>query len=550
MKNRILILGLALLALLSFASCGKGIETGNPEPEIQIGNYIISSPLGKAMYQVEIRDDQSAVVRKMNDQGEIESEAIGDAIIDEGTNTFTITVSFPDGTEVTVTGTLSENGSVLSIEVAVNGISISIDVCLASGDRAIIRACDSVGEKLAAAMGDLSAGNIASARDAFSSVIDDGNNDGRAGKASEPDNSTARFGRALADLLMLIERAPFTAMLAGLGQPEWKLDSIFAEDGVLAQSLIINKPDLSRMPFRNIKECVRSKRKHHRYMSNCLVSRAVPGYHMVDLAQDYGDLMVYVSSIIDDLEVAISDGDASFLIPRELYSGDFDIRVGRIDMVQILAGMHLIKASAEFANSWQFDFDLGSYADRDGHLLLNKEQQLEILNSQGQFSLRADNQLAAAHDDLQSFFQYSIEAIGAILDMGEIPNGILNRTNTNMAIYQDLYDMAVSANESFDGATTIAGILPSVDANLQLFFANPPDSSEIEMDPFILEHNRIQAVEGYWQQMINKGCNFEISRKHVKFFSEATRTIHRPYYELFSNIMGHHFGKYRAGRGQ
>lgn len=57
------------------------------------------------------------------------------------------------------------------------------------------------------------------------------------------------------------------------------------------------------------------------------------------------------------------------------------------------------------------------------------------------------------------------------------------------------------------------------------------------------------AVEAFWQQMITSACNYNIGTKGLKAFSDATRLIKRPYYQPFSTIMGHTFGKYEAGRG-
>lgn len=252
--------------------------------------------------------------------------------------------------------------------------------------------------------------------------------------------------------------------------------------------------------------------------------------------------MTSADSIIADLIEAIRDPAAAFTAPKELYSGDIDISVNHADMVQILAGMYLMKASSDFANSWTFNIDLSSLVDSSGNARVTDQQIVDLLNAQ--FGLRSDNRLASARTNLGNWAQYSKQSLGEIL--AGTSGGVLNSSATNTPIYEDFYDMVDSVINSLSGSAVIADIQPEVTANLDAFFNNPPN---VESNPFVLQGSRIKAVEAYWQQMINSACNFNIGTANVKVFSDAVRAINRPYYQLFNAIMGHRFGRHIAGRG-
>lgn len=385
---------------------------------------------------------------------------------------------------------------------------------------------------LSTAKTQLAAGDISGARASYETVISD---------PATASNSEARFGRAFTDILLLIEKAPSDAILAGFGQPLWRLSNVFGASGYFAQSLVPDSAYPTLLPFYNIKNCWKNRNSKTDY--RCIISRTTSGYTSSNLITSFGELTTNVDPIIADLIVAITDTAATFTVPKELYSGDANISVNHADMVQILAGMYLLKASSDLANSWTFNMDLSTLVDSSGNALVTSQQLVNLLNAQ--FGLRSDNRLASARTNIQSWAQYSKQALGEIL--AGSTGGVLNLSATNTPIYQDFYDMTNSVIESLEGNAVIADIQPDVTANLDSFFSNPPNV--MESDPFILQGTKIKAVEAYWQQMINSACSFDIGTRNVKIFSDAVRAIHRPYYQLFNAIMGHRFGKYTAGRG-
>ncbi|MFH0799687.1 MAG: hypothetical protein V2A66_05855 [Pseudomonadota bacterium] len=108
-----------------------------------------------------------------------------------------------------------------------------------------------VADQLAQASVTLANGDVAGARAAYDAII----GDGTAGKAMKlkatevPDlaKTGAHFGRALCDIILLIEKDPATAMLAGFGQAPWKASNVFGANGYFAQTL--TSPATARARF-------------------------------------------------------------------------------------------------------------------------------------------------------------------------------------------------------------------------------------------------------------------------------------------------------------
>lgn len=403
---------------------------------------------------------------------------------------------------------------------------------------------DAVAAENAAAGDTLAGGDVVGARAAYDSIIGEAGE----GEAASAGQAEARFGRALCDIFLLIEKDPTAAMLAGFGQPRWEVSSVFGAAGYFAQTLAGPETARSLLPFDNIRACMETRgalrfQATHRY--GCLFSRVLAGYTSGNLVSSFGDLSGEVDSIIEDLKVAITYPGASYTIPKGLYSGDADISVNHSDMVVLLSAIYIFKAAADFANSWTFDFDLFTIADANGTSLLSRQQFVDFLNSSGQFSLRSDNRLSSARENLDAWADYAKQGLDEIL--AGASSGILNISSTNTPIYEELYSMVTSAGDAMVGNATIVDISPQITANMDRFFGDPPDGSSIPSDPFVLQGRRIKAVEAYWQQMISSVCDFTIGTRGVKVFSDAVRAIRRPYSELFSTIVGRHFGRHVAG---
>lgn len=238
----------------------------------------------------------------------------------------------------------------LLVCIALAGLSL----CSCSkGENAASTTTPTVPQQIEAAASYLVAGNITGARAAYTAIIDGAS--AQIAKDADTSAAGAHFGRALCDIILLIEKDPFTAILAGFGQSPWAASSVFGPTGYLAQSLAVDNPDLSGLPFNNTAACMDTIRAGSSHLNRCLLIKVASGYTIESLASSLTGLMTYVDTIISDLDAAIADGGATFTIPKGLYSGDADITVNHADMIEILSGMHMIKAGSDFANSWRFD---------------------------------------------------------------------------------------------------------------------------------------------------------------------------------------------------
>lgn len=375
----------------------------------------------------------------------------------------------------------------------------------------------------------LSAGEISQARDSYSQVI--GNS-----SSSSQERSAASFGRAFSNILLLIERDAFTEMLTGLGQPRWYLSSLLGSNGYLADSLV-NRESWSAFPFYNIQECVDSNSK-----PNCVLSRTVSAYRSSSFLNSFEAWTDNLDSILSDLQIAVADSDISFTIPQTLYFGNRDLTLNHSDMLQMISAFYFIKTSGDIAHSYVFDIDLSSLVDRDGRARLSASEVVNLLNDQ--FSLRSDNKISEARNNLQQALAYSLQAIQEV--RGAAAGGILSVSSTNRIYYDELYNLTLSLQQSFDGPTNLVGTSPLILADLDNFFSNPADGAAIAIDPFVLEDGKIKAVEAYWQQMLNTACNFNLSAPQFRLFSESVRDINRPYFELFQNLNDLHAGRFKV----
>ncbi len=405
----------------------------------------------------------------------------------------------------------------------------------------------------------LEQGSLSEARNIYTAIIEN-NQDAAAMqvKSDLPINTEAHFGRALCDMILLIERTPFTEMLASFGQPPWMHNTVFTEDGVLYQSIYNPPAAKENLPFNNIKGCLNEQfswmsewGRPFPLISKCLLSRIDSHYTLHDMAAQMLDLMPYVDIIIVDLQAAVEDSAASFTIPMELYSGEADITLNHADMVQILAGLNFLKAGVDLFNSWSLGLDLSTLVDENGNGLMTKREVVEVLNSI--FDLRDTNRIELADVNFLHGLIYEISALEEILAGSS--GGILNLSAENKPIYQDLLAAMKSLYHSFTSTQPVSGILPMININLNNFFTSPPDASEIELDAFVYEPHwegsssgRIKAVEAFWQQFINSVLvDYDLGEAGIKVFSADVRAISDPYTQLFKAIIGQRFGKFYLG---
>jgi len=364
------------------------------------------------------------------------------------------------------------------------------------------------------------------------------------GEAIENDahNSTARFGRALTRLMLIIEQDQVTDVLAGFGQEPWMASSVFGEEGYLYTD------DTSGLPFSRIGDCTSIIRREVKMQSikRCVMGQVVDGYNLSTMTDSIYELSLYIESIIIDISVAIEDEEASYVIPRELYNGSDDIHINHADMVQTLAGMYFLQASVLMVNAWELDIELSGLFDEDGNFIGSEQEVVDSLNDS--FTLRDVNGLEFALDSLVDAFFYSSEAMAEVLEGSS--GGILDLTEENVEIYQELSDITSAASESLDvGEAVIPHVIPELTSDLDNFFTDPFDAAEIEHDPFVLEDGSIKAVEAFWKDVAKRAGNYDSgSGASLKIFSDVVRSLPNPWHQIFGDLLGRRYGSHTLGR--
>ena len=331
------------------------------------------------------------------------------------------------------------------------------------------------------------------------------------------------FGRAFCNIILITQQTFSTNMLAAFNESPWSLDSIFGESGYFYTGT------KSLLPFSPL-NC------SHRKTWPCVLSKTTSGYRSTNLISSLVELNTYLDDIVADLAVAIGTTNGTYTIPKGLYNGSDHLKLNIADMTQTLAGIYAIKAAIELVYSWTFDIDLSTLFNSNGNFIPTSANFVASLNDQ--FSLKSTNFIAQAKDNLYHAFHYSNQSINLLL--AGATNGVLNITSSNTQEYTELAQLAQAAVDSFSSYKILPNIQPEITATLETFFTSPPN---IESDAFVMNGNHIEAVESFWQQMINNACNYNLTTKPgVTIFSATVRNMSRPYKGLFDQIFGNKFG--------
>ena len=397
---------------------------------------------------------------------------------------------------------------------------------------------EEINQQISAAKSYLEKGDIENARKSYEDLLN-----------SDSTNVEARFGRALCNLLLLMQEKPVTDVLASFGQPSFTTDIVFGENGYLADTINNeNNEDMSRFPFNNITSCWDKMRfSDFKNKSRCIFAKVNSSYPLKSLASSLAELSSYIDAIIEDVEEAVVAEDASFTIPKGLYYGTEDTTVKRSDMLLLLSSLHINKFAINLANSWTFDLDLSTLFDANGVGLMTRNDYVQLLNKQ--FGIRQDNQFVEARTNLQLWAKYMDKALQAIL--AGASGGIVNYVEEAKSFYEDLDAVVKSIDAGLAGSTAIAQLTPLVNLDLDAFFKNPADRNAITSDPFVLEvkwgRESIKPVEAFWQEMIKSVCDYKIGTSGFKFLSDNTRAIGDLHDKLMSGLVRRKIGKYKMG---
>ena len=277
----------------------------------------------------------------------------------------------------------------------------------------------------------------------------------------------------------------------------------------------------------------------------CAFSNVTAGYSTTNIIQSMEAMQPLLNSIILDLETAISDENASFDLPKELFYSDQDWHIARTDMQLLLAGMYAMSAGVNFANSWELDFPLDDIVDAQGNLVASKSVLVDRLNTF--FRLRSDHQLNDARDNLVASFAHALDGLGTIT-MGAT-GGIVHPLAETRQMVQEMYSLVDEANRSLSGMVSLTTIYPWFMVDGSQFFSNPTDAADIPYDPFVLENGRIKAVELFFKEAMSNICTYDIdARPNVYIFSEAVRNIVAFEGKLLHNLFNRRIGGNRMTR--
>ena len=113
---------LLIASLLVVAGCGSSpaVQTTNPEP-IEEQTLVVQQEASGAMIMLSVDDKGDAYVLKFDEDGKQVEKVKVEIILDSEGN-FTITVTFSDGSTVTIEGTVGPNGMIVDAELSLSAI--------------------------------------------------------------------------------------------------------------------------------------------------------------------------------------------------------------------------------------------------------------------------------------------------------------------------------------------------------------------------------------------------------------------------------------------
>lgn len=301
-------------------------------------------------------------------------------------------------------------------------------------------------------------------------------------------------------------------------------------NGTISDTLQNYRPNISHDGFPFVNGCGKKA---------CAFSNVTAGYSAANVVQSLDALQPTLNDIIMDLEAALGDENATFDLPKELFYSDQDWHVSHTDMQLFLAGVYIMNAGVNFANSWELAFPLDDIVDAQGNLAVSKAVLVDRLNTF--FRLRSDHQLANARDNLANAFAYALDGLGTIV-MGAT-GGIIHPLAETKNMVSEMYSLVDEANRSLSGMVNVSVVYPSFAVDASHFFENPLDANEIPYDPFVLTGDKIEIVEMFFKEAMANVCTYDIDTTPKTYlFSRAVREIVAFEGKLFHNLLNRRIG--------
>lgn len=266
---------------------------------------------------------------------------------------------------------------------------------------------------------------------------------------------------------------------------------------------------------------------------NVLFSRTRDGLTSAELVAEAIGFVPLFQEIKELLAQADRDNDFQFVVPKGLYFGNKDIPLNRIDLKGIRAGIDMALAGFYLADSWSFEIEVGSLYDEEGNKLYTLEEVAAQLNRF--FELKSDNHLVEAQVEIAEGLQLVLDAHDLISEV--TADGIVEDAPGTAAGYAELKDAVSIIQKSLSEQQIFPYVDPALTISLNSFFNNPPDASEIDIDPFVIEDGSIKPVEAFFAKLLEGTIDLDLTKTYRKAFTALEDPdLGRAVFDEFSNF--------------
>ncbi len=335
-------------------------------------------------------------------------------------------------------------------------------------------------------------------------------------------NAQLAFGCFFAKLLLLSEGSDADTLLASLGEDPFDLGALLDTGGLFDDSESIVVSGWPRFNYEDFGLPFAST------FASAGLGGAVGSLlqEAIDNGIDADELKSQVVAFIDDfedmeddLEVVLDDSSFTIDLPAELFYVTDDVTVSYNDARLMMAGLQGTIFSLAVLNAYDPGVNIDDVVTSGE---IDQEILVADLNGSGETvnGVTVDETVfltlddASAITDQESRFTEALSnfqtGLQAWID-GEISEFF--SMNMNSLNLERAVEVADELTDSLTGLTTMdsLGTATVVSLNLDQFFSNPPDASEVDVgagDPFVLEDEQARPVESYFDELLDGIAEF------------------------------------------
>lgn len=246
-----------------------------------------------------------------------------------------------------------------------------------------------------------------------------------------------------------------------------------------------------------------------------ILGQVAQGLTTTGLQEYLSEYIPLFEEIGDLLREADQNDDFEFIIPADLYYGYKDIHLNRIDLKAMRAGFKFLLTSFYFVNSWEVPMMVSGIYDSEGNLLKTKEEIVTDLNDF--FTLKSEHQFNEAQIAFSEGLDLYLET-HELLEQGVSVDGVLEAEIGSLDGYAELKNLAETIKASLVEQVVFSYVEPSFLVNLNNYFNTPPDASQIDYDPFVLEDDSIVPVEAFFEEILKDTVDFDLAQTYESTF--------------------------------